>query len=200
MFSGNNHLLLDLRLYNWPWKRGILQNIKASNFVRSTDCLIYLSQNASILLKFVNKQQRRSYGQHDPRKTQKKVTDNDNISIFMISDRSFDFGNLLILGGPVYTDVYSLITQQNLFVFIPRLHEYHGYDGIVFNEYATIWKHSPKRKDLNTERYRIRVQMEAYSLKTQTFIQFAATTTSHANLSLKTIDESGDCVRLQLSC
>ena len=35
-----DHLLWSLRLNNWLSKRGILQNIKASNFVRSINCSI----------------------------------------------------------------------------------------------------------------------------------------------------------------
>ena len=54
---------------------GIFQDVKASNFVRSKKF-----QYDSVNLEFVN-----------------KVTDNDKISTLVISERSFDFGNLLTL-------------------------------------------------------------------------------------------------------
>ena len=56
------------------FEKGHFQNIKAPNFVKSINCTMcfYSSQT--------------------------KVTGNDKISTFMISERSFDFGNLLTLG------------------------------------------------------------------------------------------------------
>ena len=72
-----NHLLWNLCINSWLSKRGIFQNIKAYNFVRSITV-----QYASVDLEF----------------TGKKVTDKDNISTLMILERCFDFGSFLNLG------------------------------------------------------------------------------------------------------
>ena len=59
--------------------------------------------------------------------------------------------------------------QENLFVSISRLREY---DGIVFTEYATIWKRFSKCKDLNMDRFRICVDGESIHWKRKHLLGF----------------------------
>ena len=78
VFEGND-LLRNLRLSSRPSKRGIFQNIKASNFGRSIDCKCSICPSSCRIHK------------------QRSLIMITKISTHMISDRSFDVDNLLII-------------------------------------------------------------------------------------------------------